>query len=93
MAWSKISSSGLLNKNRNGPIRADPEEGHKSNQKNTYPLKDRESVGVVPPGEENTSGRPYYGLLICNGGLWQRDRQRNTFAKVCIGEGTMFFKL
>ncbi|GAB0205380.1 mitochondrial enolase superfamily member 1 [Grus japonensis] len=58
-------------KKDNGPVKADPEEGHEDDQKDGTPLlRGRaERVGVVQPGEKKALGRPYCGLPILKAGL------------------------
>ncbi|KAJ7396423.1 hypothetical protein BTVI_145404 [Pitangus sulphuratus] len=54
---------------RHQPIRVDPEEGHKDDQKDGAPLLQRkaERGGVVQHGEKKTSGRPHCGLPYLKG--------------------------
>jgi len=54
-----------------GPVGAGPDEGHKNDPQSGEPLLggQAERVGLVQPGEENASRRPYSICPVLKGGL------------------------
>ena len=71
-----MSSSGPPNIRRHGPAQAGPDEGYRSDQKDgTPPFQGKaEGVGVVQPGEEKASGRPYSSLPVLKGATGKMGR-------------------
>ena len=61
---------------RQGPVRACPEEGHKNDPRDgTPPLQGQaERTGAVLPGEEKALGRPDSGLSVSEGEQYEGRR-------------------
>ena len=67
----QCSTLGPWIQERHRPVGAGPEEDHR----NRGLWWRAERIGVVQPGEKKSPGKPYCGLSISQGGLWEKWRK------------------